>query len=174
MIIELKNSLWKQFGASIDTLEETIKLCPDNLLMANSRFFYMTFHVLIFLDYYLTIPPSNFSPALPFTPGDGRDIPENAIDDLIPDRHYSKKELLDYLRVSREKCRKLITSLTEEKIVSGRFVEEAETDAMNYSILEILLYNMRHVQHHAAQMNLLLRQEINDASGWVFEVKDNL
>ena len=27
---------------------------------------------------------------------------------------------------------------------------------MNYSVVEILLYNMRHVQHHAAQLNLLL------------------
>ena len=45
---------------------------------------------------------------------------------------------------------------------------------MNYSVLEILLYNMRHVQHHVAQLNLLLRQDINDAPTWVTQTDHNL
>ena len=174
MIDELKKSLWKQFGASIDTLEKAITLCPENLFAENKRFFYMTFHTLIFLDYYLTIPPQNFSSPLPYTITNPGDMPENAIDDLIPDRFYSKRELLDYLLSSRDKGHKLIAGLTEEKIQNERFIEEFESDAMNYSILEILLYNMRHVQHHAAQLNLLLRKEINNAPKWVFEAKDDL
>ena len=32
---------------------------------------------------------------------------------------------------------------------------------------ELLLYNMRHVQHHAAQLNLLLRQTEHKGSRWV-------
>jgi uncharacterized damage-inducible protein DinB len=32
---------------------------------------------------------------------------------------------------------------------------------------ELLLYNMRHVQHHAAQMNMRLRQETDSAPKWV-------
>jgi uncharacterized damage-inducible protein DinB len=32
---------------------------------------------------------------------------------------------------------------------------------------ELLLYNMRHVQHHAAQLNMLLRQTTNSAPRWV-------
>ena len=32
---------------------------------------------------------------------------------------------------------------------------------------ELLLYNMRHTQHHAAQLNLILRQETDAAPGWV-------
>jgi hypothetical protein len=38
---------------------------------------------------------------------------------------------------------------------------------MDYSVLELLLYHMwhgqHHVAHHAAQLNLLLRQHVNDA-----------
>ena len=41
----------------------------------------------------------------------------------------------------------------------------------NYSLLEILLYNLRHIQHHAAQLNLLLRQNTNDAPNWVSQAK---
>ena len=34
------------------------------------------------------------------------------------------------------------------------------------------LYNMRHVQHHAAQLNLILRQVLDKGSPWVFKAKD--
>jgi uncharacterized damage-inducible protein DinB len=32
---------------------------------------------------------------------------------------------------------------------------------------ELLLYNMRHVQHHAAQLNMMLRQATDSAPKWV-------
>lgn len=132
----------------------------------------MAYHCLVFLDYYLTSPPKNFTSPLPFALAESDDaIPEDAIDDVIPDRIYSKKELLDYLQSSREKCHNLIEELTEDKI-SDRWIEEP--GSMNYSILEILLYNMRHVQHHAAQLNFFLRKEINNAPGWVSRAHDDL
>lgn len=164
MLNTLKESLWTQFGASIDMLENAIKLCPDAYWNDNKKLFYISYHCLIFLDYYLTIPPTGFSAQLPFTSIDGADLPADAIDDLVPDRFYSKNELLDYLQANREKCYQLIAGLTAEKL-SERWVEE--DGGMNYSLLEILLYNMRHVQHHTAQLNLLLRQGINKAPGWV-------
>jgi uncharacterized damage-inducible protein DinB len=42
---------------------------------------------------------------------------------------------------------------------------------VDVSVVEILLYNMRHVQHHAAQLNLILRQTIDSAPGWVSKAK---
>lgn len=171
MINALKKSLWKQFGASIDMLKNAIILCPEEYWYTNKKIFYNAYHCLLFLDYYLTIPPKNFSSPLPFTIAESDDVIEDVIDDLIPDRVYSKKELLDYLQSSRDKCHMLITGLTEEKL-NERWIEESGT--MNYSVLEILLYNMRHVQHHAAQLNLLLRQGINNAPDWVSQAEDDL
>lgn len=95
----------------------------------------------------------------------------DALDDIIPDRIYSKKELLGYLQSSREKCHKVIDALTPEKI-NERWIEEQGN--MNYSVLELLLYNMRHVQHHAAQLNLFLRNEINNAPQWVSRAHEGL
>jgi uncharacterized damage-inducible protein DinB len=60
----------------------------------------------------------------------------------------------------------LTSGLTDE-IANSRWVN----DHKNYSVFEIILYNMRHVQHHTAQLNLLLRQEINDAPRWVSVAK---
>ncbi len=169
----LKESLWKQFGASIDMLKNAIVLWPEEHWDTNKKFFYTVYHTLVFLDYYLTIPPKDFSSALPFTITEPGNIPEDAIDDIIPDRIYSKKELLDYLQASRDKCHELIAGLTTEKL-NERFIEEPGQGTMDYSVLEILLYNMRHVQHHAAQLNLFLRQRINNAPRWVSRAKDDL
>jgi uncharacterized damage-inducible protein DinB len=38
---------------------------------------------------------------------------------------------------------------------------------LDLSVAETLLYNMRHVQHHAGQLNLILRQKIDSAPRWV-------
>lgn len=166
MLNLLKESLWKQFGASIDMLDNAIALCPEELLQTNKKIFYIIYHSLVFLDYYLTIPPKNFSSSLPFTLKEPNEIPEEALDDVVPDRFYTKQELLDYLHTSRKKCYLVISNLTEDKL-RERFREEDIPDGMDYSTLEILLYNMRHVQHHTAQVNMLLRQAIHDAPKWI-------
>ena len=69
----------------------------------------------MFLEYNLTNPPpANFSAELPFT--DSGIVVDDAVDDVLPDRIYSKQELPDYLQTSREKCRKAIAHFTDENI----------------------------------------------------------
>lgn len=165
MLATIKEGLLTQFGAGIKMLENTISLCPEENLATDRRFFYMSYHVLVFLDYYSTIPsPETFTAPLPFTFTEAENLPPEAIDDILPDRIYTKTELLHYLETSREKCRRVINSLTVEKLAE-RWIEK--DGDMDYSVFEILLYNIRHVQHHAAQLNLLLRQKTDTASKWV-------
>jgi hypothetical protein len=166
----LRESLWKQFGASIDMLSNAITMWPDELWSTRKKFFYNAYHCLVFLDYYLTYPANpDFSSPLPFTLAEEGVVVQDAIDDIIPDRIYSKEELLEFLGASREKCMKLISGLTDETI-NDRWIMPSWN--MNFSVLELLLYNMRHVQHHAAQLNMMLRQEINNAPRWVRRAKD--
>ena len=40
------------------------------------------------------------------------------------------------------------------------------------SVAESVLYNLRHVQHHAAQLNLVLRQEAGFGADWVHRSAD--
>lgn len=152
----IKESIWRQFGASIDMLENAIKLCPNNFWDTDKKFWYNSYHCLFWLDYYLTLKPDNFSPPSPFT------LSEFDPTGAMPDRTYHKDELLSYLQYSRNKCYDLVSNMTDE-MANSRWIN----DSKNYSIIEILMYNMRHVQHHAAQLNLLLRQEINNAPKWV-------
>ncbi len=39
------------------------------------------------------------------------------------------------------------------------------------TVVEMILYNIRHVQHHAAQLNLLLRQKTGSATPWVSKAR---
>lgn len=111
----------------------------------------------------MTLPPKVFAPPAPFTLSE--------FENRMPERTYTKEEVLTYLDFCREKCHRFIAGITEEN-VKRDWVNESGT--MRYHVIEILLYNMRHVQHHAAQLNLLLRQAINDDPEWVYEAEDRL
>lgn len=155
--------LWQQAGATIDMLENAIRMCPDSIWDDESQFWYNAYHCIFYLDYYSSEEPQYFSPPEPYT------LSEFDPAGAMPERVYTKSELLDYLEYGRQKCRNLIGGLTAERAVQ-RFINEYR----DYSILEVILYNMRHVQHHSAQLNLLLRQKIDDAPRWVSVAKASL
>ncbi|MBE8726711.1 DinB family protein [Flavobacterium hungaricum] len=159
----LKKILWKQFGASIDMLQNAVKFCPESFWDTERQFGYNAFHCVFFLDYYLTLNPAGFTPPHPFSLSE--------FEDRLPERIYTKTEVLDYLQFCREKCKNLIANMTDE-IYNSNWENESKT--MRYNMVEILLYNMRHVQHHAAQLNLLLRENINDAPHWIRHAKDTI
>lgn len=149
MDLFFKKIIWQQFGAAIEMLENAIIACPDHLWDTETKFWHIGYHTLFYMDYYLTA--GDFTPPPPFT------LSELDDSGVLPDRTYTKTELLDYLQYGRTKCRGLI-----ETLVTGQ-----EVFSKRYSVFEILLYNMRHVQHHTAQLNLLLRQGMNDAPDWI-------
>lgn len=163
MDLSVKESLWQQFGASIDMLENAIELCPEKLWYEDNKFWYMAYHSLFWLDYYLSLEPKNFSPPEPFN------FSEFDPSGALPDKAYSKQQLLVYLQYTKNKCRDLIAGLNDG-IAQSRWINASK----NYSVFEIILYNMRHVQHHAGQLNLILRQKTNDAPKWVTIAKEKL
>lgn len=154
-----KTILWRQLGAGIDMLENALVACPDELWGDRSEqpeYWYLTYHTLFWLDLYLSGSVEGFSPPEPFT------LEELDPAGLMPERVYAKDELHDYLRHCRRKCRAMIESLTEEKAKGLSVFGWGEI-----SFAELLLINMRHVQHHAAQLNLILRRKVGSAPGWV-------
>ncbi len=159
----LRDSLWKQFGASVDMLENAITMCPKELWDTNTKFWYNAYHCLFFLDYYLTLETTDFAPPNPFTLSE--------FEDTMPERVYTKEELKTYLEYCRVKWHSLMKGMNEE-IAESYWTNDSKT--MNYPVVEILMYNMRHVQHHTAQLNLLLRQGMDDAPEWVFRTKARL
>jgi len=158
--------IWQQFGAAIDMLENALLACPNELWSDRSRrpeFWYVAYHTLFFLDFYLSDTDRGFAPPAPFG------LEELDPAGVLPDRVYTKDELHTYLEHGRRKCRAAIAALTDEKARQRcRFERPDVTNA------ELLVYNMRHVQHHAAQLNLILRQTIDSAPRWVARTKIKL
>jgi hypothetical protein len=158
--------IWQQFGAAIDMLENALLACPDELWGDRSKqpeFWYVVFHTLFWLDLYLSGSVEGFAPPTPFT------LDELDPAGLLPERVYSKDELLTYLGYGRKKCRTTIAALTDEKAR-----RHSGFGWVDLSFAELLLYTMRHVQHHAAQLNLILRQTIGSAPRWVASAKGTL
>ena len=158
--------IWQQFGASIDMLENAIVACPEEVWSDRSQrteFWYVAYHTLFWLDLYLSESPEEFAPPPPFT------LDELDPAGLFPDRVYAKAELLIYLCHGREKCRATLAELTADKLAARCGVAR-----FDFSVAELMLYNLRHVQHHAAQLNLILRQRIDSAPRWVRQAKSGL
>jgi hypothetical protein len=153
-----KTMVWRQFGAAIQMLENALLACPESLWSDRSRrpeFWYSVFHALFYLDLYLSDSVEGYAPPAPFTLGELEE-------DVLPERVYTKDELHAYLVHGREKCRAAIDTMTDE-----RANRRCGFDWVDASNAELLLYNLRHVQHHAAQLNLILRQATDSSPGWV-------
>ncbi len=163
----LQQILWNQFGGALQMLENAIVACPAEVWGTERQpqaFWYLTYHTLFWTDYYFSeTTEAAFQPPAPFTKG------EFDAEGVLPERMYSKEELLDYLAFVWAKSRTFVKSLTPEK-AHQRFVGEYR----NFSLLELVVYNTRHVQHHAAQLNLLLRQRTDSAPNWASLPKQGL
>jgi hypothetical protein len=160
----LKTILWQQFGAAIDMLDDAISLCPDQLWTAvvwkdpdgaeYGQFWFVAYHTLYWLDLYLTGSSEGFTPPAPFIRG------------VLPEKPYTKDQIRTYLKQCRSKCQSTFETLTDEKAR-----QPCTFDWLKTNFLELQVYCMRHVQEHAAQLNLLLGQ--HDVSGldWVTQAR---
>ena len=158
--------IWHQFGAAIDMLDNALRACPDELWqerLYNERslqpefaeFWYVAYHALFWLDFYLSESVEGFVPPAPFT------LTEFEAG-LLPERVYTKTELQTYLEHGRSKCRARLETLTDLLVPQG-----CRPDWPEMSVAELLLYNMRHIQEHASQLSLFLGQKVGSAPRWV-------
>jgi hypothetical protein len=158
-------------GASIDMLENALRACPEELWTAQlwrepaerpdlSQFWYLAYHCLFWLDLYLFGAVEGFTPPAPFT------LAELDPAGLLPERIYTRNELLAYLAHCRQKCRLTIEALSDERV---DHLCDFPWGKLPYA--ELLLDTMRHVQEHAAQLNLFLGQQAGQSARWVARAK---
>lgn len=176
-----RTGVWKQFGAAIDMLDNALLACPDDLWRQpvwsdsslpteRTAFWYVAYHALFWIDLYLFGAEEGFAPPAPFIL-----IDQDDGDDALPSQPYTKEELRAYLASLRQKCQRIIETVTDEQahhLVTFGWIEDGE----DVSYLELQLYSMRHVQEHAAQLSLLLGQHgvPGEEIDWVARAKVNL
>jgi hypothetical protein len=162
MTVPWNTIIWQQFGAAINMLENALRACPDPQWRdplwddptdapEYTEFWFIAYHSLFWLDLYLSGSREGFKPPAPFIAG------------KLPEKPYTKEELQSYLEHCRRKCRATFAELTDEK--ANQRCEFPWLEEMSFA--ELQLYNMRHVQEHAAQLSLHLGSEFAAEVDWV-------
>ncbi len=176
-----RTALWQQFGAAIDMLENVLDACPTSLWEERlwhttppsefpsqfGEFWYVIFHALTWLDLYLSgVPEEAFAPPAPFVQGVLDSV------ETLPEHPYTREELRAYLTSTRQKCHTTLVQLSDEQAL--RPVAYPWSEGQPVSFLELQIYNLRHVQEHAAQLSLFLGQHAiqNELLDWVPRAKD--
>ena len=161
MLIVDTGMVGRQFDAALGMLEDALRRCPDALwerqLWADepdqwvapgfAAFWYLGYHTLFWLDLYLTGAEEGFMPPAPF------DLVEMRDNETLP-RVYSRTELLDYLATCRSRCHATLASLTPAAAARTCSFPWGEI-----AFAELLLYTLRHVQEHAAHLQMFLGQQ---------------
>lgn len=155
-----RTATWRQYGAAIDMLDDAMLACPDELwtedVWEGSPFWYVAYHSVFWLDYYLSGSDEAFAPPSPFG------LEELDPAGVLPPRVYAKAELRGYLAHGRRRCRETIASVSDDQLERPCRVGRG-----TLPFAELLLYSMRHTQEHAAQLNVFLGQRTGSAGGWV-------
>jgi hypothetical protein len=155
----LQASLWQQFGASLDMLDDALTLCPDDLWTAilwkdsedprYGTFWFIAYHATAWLDRFMSNAPDFRLPA-PFVAGG------------LPEKPYTKSEVQSYLRQNRARWKAVIESLTDEKVK-----ERSVFDWIDANYFQLQLSSLRHLQEHGAQLNFFLGQHGIEGMDWV-------
>jgi hypothetical protein len=155
MLDTVKKLILSQFEAALCTLHLCIERCPEpdwNKPVGTKPFCQAAFHTLFFADYYLGQNESSYRDQ-PFHrqhPDFFRDYEE--LEDRKPLLLYDRPTIRLYVQHCREKASRVIAGETEASLRA-----RAEFTRRTFSRAELHVYNLRHIQHHAAQMSLRLR-----------------
>lgn len=165
MLEVYKTLITNQFAAAFCTLNACVDRCPEALWnhpVGTYPVSLVTFHSLFFADFYLEADETSF-----------RDQPFHQIHASVfadyeqlanrePVTQYERSFIKAYLDHCRQKAINVIASETEASLKGpSGFARRTMSRA------ELHVYNMRHVQHHAAQISLRLRVDADVNIPWV-------
>ena len=153
MITYLQTVLTAQFEAALSMMKQRVEACPIEYFegfIGDATVRQLVYHALFWLDYYLTSHEDAF--ILHTFVLHGGDERRPVISDGL-----SKEETMAYIEYCRNKIRMSIAAETEESLQGGSgfpsiFVKTKLTRG------ELHLYNLRHLQHHTAQLSVYLRR----------------
>src|SRR5687768_13283860 len=155
----LTELLAHQYEAALCALNFGIVRCPDSIWcqpVAKWKYCQAAFHVTFFADVYLQ--PTDDPEAVKRQPfhlehkAEFRDYEE--MEDRPQVQLYQKPFVLDYLQYVRRKAQDTIARETAD-VLAG----PSGFSWRKCSRAELHVYNIRHIQHHAAQLQLRLRQD---------------
>jgi hypothetical protein len=168
MLTTLKELLAHQYEASLCTLNFAIVRCPDaswHERVANWKYCQAVFHAVFFADYYLS--PTEDKEAFKRQPFhlENKDVFRDyeELEDRPQVLLYEKPWMLGYVQNVRRKAQQTIESEAASEALGG----PSGFSWRKCTRAELHVYNIRHIQHHAAQLALRLRLDANIDVPWV-------
>jgi hypothetical protein len=164
MLDTCRRMLISQYEAALSTLNACVKSCPNaawDAPVANLKFCQVVFHTLFFADLYLetsqsTLRGQSFHRERPHFFRDYEELEDRAQTLL-----YDRATILEYLDHCRGKARSVVSDETEKTLCGPSGFEWRK-----FSRAELHVYNIRHIQHHAAQLILRLRLDFKQDIPW--------
>lgn len=159
MTEHFKQIVRSQYEAALSMLKQRIEVCPEahwEEKIGRGTFRQHVYHALFWADYYLTPHEDQFVPS-PFNQRGGDELQPGSCLGL------EKPDALDYLLYCHDKMLRIIAAETQESL-EGSSEFPSIFIRRPISRAELHLYNIRHLQHHTAQVSLHLRR-LADESG---------
>jgi hypothetical protein len=163
--MDLRSALKNQYHAALATLQDVIERCPEDLWVQAgthpSAFWQVAYHAVFYTDLYSRQSDDDFQPwdkhrpetqFLQQVPPDGR-APRLG-------EPYTKADVLEYLRIVVGQIGPTVDQLDLETTDCGFWWYKMPK-------LEHQMLNVRHTQHHAAQLADRLERATGYSIDWV-------
>jgi hypothetical protein len=164
-LLTLKQSLLAQYKAALATLGQALERCPDgdwHETDGDYPFSQVVFHALIFTDLYLEAEPGQLE-SQRFHQENRKFFQDyEELKPVEPTKVYDRGGCKRYLAFCTEKCDRVVGAETEESLFGP-----SGFDGRPPTRLELHIYNIRHIQHHAAQLGLRLQHITGRELDWV-------
>jgi hypothetical protein len=164
MLDTLKQMIASQYEASLCTLSTCIDRCPESawhLPIGIYEFSQVAFHTLFFADCYLG-PNRESLRQQPFHLENKAFFNDyEQLEARKPVGIYDRPALQKYMRHCRGKAADAVASATADSLRAHSGFRWRDC-----SRAELHVYNIRHIQHHAAQLILRLRTETGVDVPW--------
>ena len=173
MLDAVQNALTGQYEAALTMFHEAVSRCPDDHWegnVGNYPFWHVAYHAIYYTDLYLSPHLDSFQPPAfhrEYYQFFGRPVPPSN-EPFVADIPYDRETILAYVQHCRQKVSRSVEAETPESL-------RGPSGFWWYKIprFEFHLNNIRHLQHHAAQMSLYLKRTSGIDIEWVGGSKTN-
>lgn len=164
MIKLYKDLTSKQYEASLCMLDSCVDDCPEenwHAPVVNLKFCQVVFHALFFTDLYVGQDLESFRQQSFHRENEAFFHDYEELEDRPPQAVHDKPEVLNYLQHCRRKVSESIAAETEQTLS-----DQSGIQWLAFTRAEMHVSNIRHIQHHVAQLSLRLRIDTGNGVPW--------
>ena len=158
--MHIQESIQNQFFAALEMLKNAVVQCPPSHwddAQSPKKFWHVAYHTLFYTHLYLQTSGESFT-AWPKHRAEYHDM-DAASRTATPLVAYSKEEILEYLAFCRREVAKKTANLDLDA--------ESGFSWLPFNKMELQIYNIRHIQHHAAELAEWLGANAGIQLNWV-------